>query len=167
MPAALDVDKEQVRMLVLSVGVTEASRQTGIDLSTVKQWSARGKWLAHARPENRPQLPLSMQPRVVTNVTKPADALEKLLVEGAKNTRIGLTRYTERMAKEASEAGTLEEAPLLKAVADIHAKMHPEQQDAAQAMLAFFSITGASQVHESPTYDLPSAEPDPLDDPMF
>jgi hypothetical protein len=156
MPAPLAVDKEQVRMLVLEVGVTEAARRTGIDLSTVKQWSARGKWLAHLRPENQPKLPISMQPVHVTGVTQPADALRDMLSDGAKRTKVGLTRYTARMAELAAEGGSLEEAPLLKAVADIHSKMHPEQAGEERVALQFFSITmnQGDEREEKPVVDI-------------
>lgn len=126
MPAPLDVDREQVRMLVLEVGVTEASRRTGIDLSTVKQWSARGGWLAHTRV---PQpLPTSMQPvpvtGLVTGVTRqPADALTDVLREHNTETRVSLARAT-RQAAAKLEACEPEDAKNLKAVAQTAALVH-------------------------------------------
>ena len=50
MPAALDVDKEQVQMLVLTYGVREAARMLGLSENTVAAWSARGAWLADIKP---------------------------------------------------------------------------------------------------------------------
>lgn len=140
MPAALDVDREQVRMLVLAVGVREAARQMGLNEKTVLHWSHTGNWLAHLRqPNAKPEMPLSMQPRSVVSV-RPADALQAVLHEGITETKIGFTRYAARMATKAAEHGQLEDAPLYKAVADIHGKMHPEVAVDQSTHLSFFSV---------------------------
>lgn len=138
MPAPLAVDRDQVKMLVLSVGCTEAARQTGIKLATILQWSSRGEWLK--RPE-QPKLPPTMQPRDVIGVIKPVDALSNMLSENGKRTKLGLTAYAAKMAEQAAESGTIEEAPLYKAVADIHGKMFPEQQQDNGIHLSFFTIS--------------------------
>lgn len=45
MPAALEVDKEQVRIIALAVGVREAARQFGLSEGTVSYWSAKEGWM--------------------------------------------------------------------------------------------------------------------------
>lgn len=142
MPAALDVNKEEVRMLVLNVGVREAARQMGLNEKTVLHWSHTGNWLAHLKPNVKPVMPLSMQPRSVVSV-KPADALQAALQEGITETKIGFTRYAARMATKAAESGSLDDAPLYKAVADIHGKMHPEVAVDQSTHLSFFSVSMA------------------------
>lgn len=107
MPAPLDVDREQVRMLVLSVGVREAARQMGIKESTVMQWSARGKWLEHTRAQ--PLLPASMQPVIVSGVISPADALENTLREDGNATKTAGMKYARRAAEHAAKLA--EESP--------------------------------------------------------
>ena len=115
-------------MLVLSVGVTEAARQTGIDLSTVKQWSARGKWLAHTREER--QLPASMQPITVTGVTKPADALAEILSERRTQTKLHQSKYVMRASEvlaDVPDEKLLVVADTGKILADMASKVWPEQ----------------------------------------
>lgn len=94
MPAPLNVDKEQVRMLVLSVGVREAARQCGIKEATVQDWSAKGKWLADTRtviiPAKLPP-PASMRPTDPTR--QPADALADTLRADGNATKLAAMRY--------------------------------------------------------------------------
>lgn len=75
-------------------------------------------------------------------------------------TRVGFTRYAAKMAKQAGERGILEEAPLYKAVADIHGKMHPEVAVDQSTHLSFFSVAmerpGSA---EEGAIDLPEADP--------
>lgn len=84
MPAALDVNREEVRMLVVSVGCREAARQMGLDENTVLQWSARYGWLKGLR--EKPALPLSMRQPVI-GVISPANAQRNVLVEKLLQTR--------------------------------------------------------------------------------
>jgi hypothetical protein len=44
MPAALEIDREQVRIVAVSVGVREAARQFELNEDTVAAWSAREGW---------------------------------------------------------------------------------------------------------------------------
>lgn len=46
MPAPLAVDREQVRIVALAVGVREAARQYELPEATVQAWSARYGWFA-------------------------------------------------------------------------------------------------------------------------
>lgn len=130
MPAALDVNKEEVRMLVLAVGVREAARQMGINEKTVLHWSHTGSWLAstRAQPASLPR-PASQVPRSVVSVV-PAKALENVLKERQNHTKLGLSLYAARASRVASRIPKhelLEHAPSVKAIADIAAKVWPEQ----------------------------------------
>ncbi len=160
MPAELDVDKEAVRVLVVAVGVREAARQCNLNENTVLAWANRGGWLqsvADAKERARAgQLQRSTETILTVQSTaiKPADALAATLAEGIKETKLGLTAYTARMAKQAATSGNLEEAPLYKAVADIHGKMHPEVTTDNSVHLQFFSIS-QERAEEGPVIDLP------------
>lgn len=78
MPAALDVNKEEVRMLVVSVGCHEAARQLGLAEGTVRQWDNRYQWTANI-PRSKP-LPISrVQP--VTLVTSPPEAQRNVIAD--------------------------------------------------------------------------------------
>lgn len=167
MPAALDVNKEEVRMLVLSVGVREAARQMGLNEDTVSTWSANGGWLAHTKPQAKPLLPLSLIPR--SSITsKPADALQKALTERHEHTKLGLSLYAARASRQASRMPKhelLEAAPSVKAVADVMAKVWPEAQAGpatGQAMVVNISVLSASPDQSPVVHEMP--EPDPLDD---
>lgn len=156
--AALDIDKEQVRMLVLEIGPREAARKMGLNENTVRQWSARGGWLKHLKPENQPKAPQSMQPIVVTNVTKPADALQNTLMERHRDTKLGLSAW---LKETSGHLGSLKGEEALAAhqpavsVASVMAKVYPEQEGGDRVTLQFFAITG-SQEPERPVIDLPS-----------
>lgn len=89
---------------------------TGLGLSVVKQWSARGKWLAHTRAEP-PPLPKSMQPVIVTGVTTPADALANTLADDDKATRTALSKA---MRKGAEHAGSLSGDEVLASARNVH-----------------------------------------------
>ena len=88
MPAAIEIDRDQVKMLALSVGCREAARKLGINEATVRQWSKRGKWFAHlTQPLPPPEKPLSMRPVTVVT-TSPAAVLSNTLAELGNATRL-------------------------------------------------------------------------------
>ncbi len=85
MPAALDVNREEVRMLALNVGVREAARQMDIPEATVQAWAARYGWLKNA-PRSVPLPSTVIRPRA-TNATKAVDCLVNTLLESVRETR--------------------------------------------------------------------------------
>ena len=107
MPAPLDVDREQVRMLVLEYGYAETARKTGINENTVRQWGNRYGWLEHVR--NPQPLPKSLQKTIVTGVTKPADALQNAIIEDGNATKSAAMRYSRRVTEHAAQVA--EDAP--------------------------------------------------------
>jgi hypothetical protein len=107
-PAKIDADREQIRMLVLNIGYAKTSEQTGIKQATLRQWASRGQWFTKAKPHAQ----------AVATVTKaPADVLTDELQQNEKQTRLSLSRYTAKAAKD-SEGCTIRDAKLVKAVAD-------------------------------------------------
>lgn len=93
MPAALDVDREQVKMLVLEVGCHEAARRLGLAEGTVRQWDNRFGWTASI-PRDKPLPPSRVQP--VTLVTSPSDALASAMREDAMGGRAAALRATRK-----------------------------------------------------------------------
>lgn len=122
----LDVDKEAVRMLVLTMGVREAARQMGLNEDTVLAWSSRGKWLAHL---NAPPVikPISMQKVSAINAISPVKALENSLQVLGKETRYGLAKAAKKGAECAAElsgAEVLNNARSIKEIAGVASIVH-------------------------------------------
>lgn len=123
MPAPIKVDKDQVRMLVLAVGVREAARQMGLPETAVQQWSCRGKWLAKTRPTPA-ALPLPASMQSVTTVRQtPADALSAVLADDAKETRLSLSRSARNLAQQA-ETALLDQAGDVLSAAKVASVVH-------------------------------------------
>lgn len=101
MPAALDIDREAVRVLVVAVGVRAAAREMGLSEDTVSAWSARGKWLEHVR--TAPVVPVSMQ-KVESGASKsPAMAMAEVMSDLDSRTRIGFARASAKIAEDAAD----------------------------------------------------------------
>ncbi len=136
-----------IRAASVVVGVREAARQAAKHLPTeeitrfverVMKRCSREGWISQAKEYREAAKPRGA---LSANVRTGAEIVQDTLLENSKETKLGLTAYAARMAKQASETGTIEEAPLYKAVADIHGKMFPEQQQDHGIHLSFFSIS--------------------------
>jgi len=90
MPAALDIDRGQVQMNVLTYGVREAARMMGLSEDTVATWSARGRWLQDA-PKSVPPPP-SMVQAVKASVVNPVDAFKNALNERGNKSRLNVAK---------------------------------------------------------------------------
>ena len=110
-PPARATQKELVRLLVLQHGLQKASELSGVPYDLVRQWESRRQ-----RKE-----------RSVTNVTNPvqrvADYVESELAENERETKLSLSRYARRAAKD-SEQATLLEAKQVKAAAEVAGIVH-------------------------------------------
>jgi hypothetical protein len=142
MPAPLAVDKEQVRMLVLSIGVRQAARQMGIAEGTVQDWSAAGKWLADTRPTPA-KLPPPASMVSPTSPTKPADALRDVLSDDSRETRISLSKAARKLAKKAEEADLDQAGDVLQA-AKTAALVHSWEQAGGSHMVINVALLGRS-----------------------
>ena len=98
MPPPINIDRDQVRMLVLSVGVRDAARQLNLSENTVKSWSLRGHWLDVCR-QQPPPLPPSVRPVAAPNAPTPADALSNTLLDDSNCTKIAMSRAARRGAE--------------------------------------------------------------------
>lgn len=88
MPAALNVNREAVKMLAMSIGVREAARQMQLAESTVKSWSDREGWFAE------PNKPPTMI-RASGASKAPSEALRDI----GDRSRFALARAGEKAAK--------------------------------------------------------------------
>jgi uncharacterized protein YjcR len=115
MPAALDVNREAVRMLAIQVGVREAARRLDLAESTVQSWSEREKWFAD------PKKPPTML--VATNATSPAEELARELAKFENETKRGLALAARNMTAKAINA-PLKQAGNVHKVAQTAAIVH-------------------------------------------
>lgn len=154
MPAAIDVDREQVRMLVLSVGVREAARKLELSEDTVKSWSLRGNWLA--KPEH--VLPPTVMQCRAPDAPKPADALAAALAEDERETRISLSKAARRLASASESADLGQAADVLSSakVASLVHKWGDGSQQGATVVLNLALQCIAVQSEHPPTLDLES-----------
>lgn len=113
MKTAAPATKEQrelVRLLYLEHGHQKASELSQVPYDTVRQWAHRYQWNVHSAP--------------VTNVTRRiADAVQNELAENERETRLSLSRYARRAAKD-SEAMSARESPYVKGVAQVASITH-------------------------------------------
>lgn len=130
MPAALDVDKEAVRTLVIAVGVREAARRMGLAEGTVQDWSATGGWVAgHKAALATAPSSKAVQP----HPTKAADALSATLAQRKEKTHLYLSKYVESASKQASQASDkLSIAQDVKAVASVASTLWPADSNGPQ-----------------------------------
>lgn len=93
-------NREEVRMLVLSVGCSEAARLTGIPLNTVLSWSARGKWLQPEKPKLPPHVAAAKAGAIAA--IKPADSLANKLAEDGEATKLAGMEYAKLVVSGAA-----------------------------------------------------------------
>jgi hypothetical protein len=128
MPAALDVNREAVRVLCVAVGVREAARRMNLPESTVQAWSARGEWFSAPQP-----LPKAPATKVQPNTPNPAEELQNTLLERKDQTRLHLSRYVVDASKRAADSlGELDIAPRVREVAQVAGAVWPETRDRDQ-----------------------------------
>ena len=113
---ATPVSKEEVRLLAIEIGVREAARRLGLNEDRVCKWSERGKWFTTPKQEKAKMA-------VVSSVSKPANILLDELAENERETRLSLSRYAKRAARDAENA-TLKDSPYVKAAAQVAGIVH-------------------------------------------
>ena len=110
---ATPVSKEEVRMLVASIGYQDTAKRTGISPNTLYQWARRFQW----------NTPIPHAQKTVRTVRNPADALADELAENERETRLSLSRYARKAAQD-SESATLRDAPYVHKAAQVAGIAH-------------------------------------------
>lgn len=118
MPAALSVDREAVRVLVLAVGVREAARRMDLPEDTVKSWSSRGKWLA--QPAATPIPPTVQRPAPNAPIS-PSEAMQAALRDDSEATRSSLSRAMRRVARHVEDLSETDPSAVLDRSQDVKA----------------------------------------------
>src|SRR5678816_149931 len=117
---AMPVSKEEVRLLAIEYGVREAARKLGLNEDRVRQWSSRHKWFSQ-----------SPKVQTVTTVTKPSEIVMDELADNERETRLSLSRYAMRAAKD-SEQASLKDAPYVKAASQVAGIVHKWGDDTSK-----------------------------------
>lgn len=141
-------------MLVMSIGVRDAARKLELNENTVLDWSRKGKWLADCRPTPAKAPPPASMASPIGPI-KPADALQSILSEDERETRLSLSKAARRMAKTAEDA-PLEQAGDALQAGKLASLVHrwEKDRDGDRVSLAFFSISIGSGEPEAPTVDV-------------
>lgn len=106
--AVQPINKEEVRLAVIELGYNGASQRLGIKPGTLRQWARRFRW----------NVTRSHAQETVTTVTLPSVAVESELAENERETRLSLSRYARRSAKNA-ESATLRDSPYVHKAAQV------------------------------------------------
>lgn len=150
MPAQV-ADWPAVKATAIHCGsLKEAAKSHDVEYDAVRQRAKREEWpvgrrvhkLARQAQEAADAQIIRASSGTVTSVTSAAQAAINTLAERQNETKMGLSGYVARMAKQGSSSGVLEEAPLYKAVADIAGKVWPEQAKQEDRPLVNINLVG-------------------------
>lgn len=101
MPAALEVDHEQVRIVALAIGVREAARQFGLTEDCVRTWSSREGWLKDQRESDLQTESLLAQKRERQGLSPTATAnASDILKEFGHETRLSHAKVARKIGKK-------------------------------------------------------------------
>jgi hypothetical protein len=109
--SATPVNKEAIRLLVIQHGQREAARIAGLNEDTVCSWAKRYGWTVASKPQAR------------TGNTQLVEKISDELADNERQTRLSLSRYAKRAAKD-SETATLKDSPYVKQAAQTAAIVH-------------------------------------------
>ena len=139
--ASNQTQRELVRLLYLEHGHQKASELSGVRYDLVRQWVSRYGW---DRKEVMSQ-----------NVTKAtADRVQNELADNERETRLSLSRYARRAARDAEKA-TLRDAPYVKAAAQVAGITHKwGDQDKAPSHFTLNMLNiNSLEVRKEPTLE--------------
>lgn len=99
MPAALEIDREQVRIVAVQIGVREAARQFGLSEETVKSWSKREGWLVQDTENKELVEQATKQLREKQGLPPVAPTAAEILRNYSGTTRLSHAKVAEKVAK--------------------------------------------------------------------
>ena len=153
MPAKIDIDRNQVRMLVQDIDVRETARQLGLNEETVAAWSARGKWL-ESLPRNIP-LPPSMVQAPASSASNVPETREQIIKQKLLRTRMNHADTALVASEQMLEVATLTPKALLDPeVAGVllthgkHASMVGGWQNQPATSKVALQVTGAHLIEQ-------------------
>ena len=150
-----NLNLEALHALVVMFGVSEASRQTGMNLNTVKSIAARRKW-KRATPENRllqhsAKLSDSVAKKKKTNSLKlqplctmsPAEAIAASLRRLKERSTVALASYLAAASESLQEAeNKLALTSPAKNLGELHGRLYPAQESRPSSVLQVAILTG-------------------------
>lgn len=145
MPAALDVDWEQVRAVAITVGVRESARRFGLPEDAVKQRSWREGWLRQL-PRNQQLPPTVLKP--VPVVTTAAEELAREMRDLNSRSRLSMARGLHKAAEVIETRDGQEnliDASNVKATVQSLNMVHGWQDAGGTRVTMNFAATGGQQ----------------------
>jgi|SRR5215469_11874348 len=146
-PLPQPVNKDQIRLLVASLGYKETAKRTGIKYDTIRQWACRGKWAS----------PIRTHSQAVTTVTanQSIASLESAITELKHKSKLSLAKSVARMAQD-SEQANLRHSPYVHKVAQTYAIVHPEEHQPNNILdlRVLIAKTDSSNEREKPVIDI-------------
>ncbi len=130
------VNKEAVRILVQSVGYTEAANQTGIDRNTLYQWNRRYAW-------NVPVV--HSQEKRVRTVRSPADAHAAVLQDRKEQSAGYLSKYAVNASEDAAKLNgkaRLKQAQNVRHVAAVREHLWPQEKQQQTNVMVNIALLG-------------------------
>jgi len=127
MPQALEIDRDEVKLIALSVGVREAARQYGLPEATVQAWSARYGWFAQREQEVAIVEAAKELKRERQGLQPIATSPAEILKRTGPNTRAKLAIAVEKQAESLAETDAQELVLMAQTVTTVingAAKLH-------------------------------------------
>lgn len=127
MPDPLTVDREQVRLVAVQIGVREAARQFGLPENTVKTWSGRYGWFKEAAEQQQLVETARETKRVRQGLSPREPTAAEILEKYGKETRLSLAAGIARGAETVRDMdgqevllASQQVSQLTKAAATVH-----------------------------------------------
>ena len=118
------INRDAVKALVLLHGQTKAAKLAGMNLNTVLSLAKRHGWTKHQ------QVTVTAKNDSAIICNRPAtDVLVNVLTQARENSTLGLARFAEKAAKQASSSkNPLEIARKVRDVAAVHNTLWPAER---------------------------------------
>lgn len=116
MPAPLEVDREQVRLVAVQIGVREAARQFDLPEETVKTWSGRYGWFKEKQQEQQLVTVARERKRESQGLSPREPKASEILEKYGKQTRLALAKG---LAKGAETVADMDGQEVLMSAAQI------------------------------------------------